>query len=112
MPRNTSHTASEDITFFLDAGHGRDAATAPAMPRGFHLRHPKANSLPCAQRDEGACRRKPVRGRYVLSGLCGAHNAGMEAVLFDVAGAYSDRGPPRVESLEQLETWLAQTRPR
>jgi len=36
----------------------------------------------------------------------GARNAGMEAVLFDVAGAYRDREPPRVESLEQLETWL------
>jgi HAD superfamily hydrolase (TIGR01549 family) len=36
----------------------------------------------------------------------GARNAGMDAVLFDVAGAYRDREPPRVESLEQLETWL------
>jgi FMN phosphatase YigB (HAD superfamily) len=36
----------------------------------------------------------------------GARNAGMEAVLFDVAGAYRDRKLPRVESLEQLETWV------
>lgn len=36
----------------------------------------------------------------------GATNAGMDAVLFDVAGAYRDRGLPRVESLEQLEDWL------
>jgi HAD superfamily hydrolase (TIGR01509 family) len=36
----------------------------------------------------------------------GARNAGMQAVLFDVAGAYRDL--PRVESLEQLETWLTQ----
>jgi|SRR5580704_2541469 HAD superfamily hydrolase (TIGR01549 family) len=36
----------------------------------------------------------------------GARNAGMEAVLFDVAGAYRDRELPRVESLAQLETWL------
>jgi putative hydrolase of the HAD superfamily len=36
----------------------------------------------------------------------GAHNAGMQAVLFDVAGAYRDRDLPRVESLVQLETWL------
>ena len=36
----------------------------------------------------------------------GARNAGMEAVLFDVSGAYRDRELPRVESLEQLETWL------
>jgi putative hydrolase of the HAD superfamily len=36
----------------------------------------------------------------------GASNAGMQAVLFDVAGAYRDRELPRVESLEQLEKWL------
>ncbi len=37
----------------------------------------------------------------------GARAAGMDAVLFDVAGAYRDRGEvPRVESLEQLEGWL------
>jgi HAD superfamily hydrolase (TIGR01549 family) len=39
----------------------------------------------------------------------GARNAGMQAVLFDVAGAYGARKLPRVESLEQLETWLGQT---
>ena len=38
----------------------------------------------------------------------GASNAGMQAVLFDVAGAYRDRNLPRVESLGQLETWLRQ----
>lgn len=37
----------------------------------------------------------------------GARNAGMQAILFDVAGAYRDRDLPRVESLEQLETWLS-----
>jgi len=36
----------------------------------------------------------------------GARNAKMDAVLFDVAGAYRDRDLPRVESLQQLETWL------
>lgn len=36
----------------------------------------------------------------------GARNAGMDAVLFDVAGAYLDRGLPRVESLGELEGWL------
>ena len=36
----------------------------------------------------------------------GAREAGMEAVLFDVAGAYRDRGLPRVESLAGLESWL------
>jgi hypothetical protein len=38
----------------------------------------------------------------------GARNAGMQAVLFDVAGAYGDLELPRVESLQQLETWLRQ----
>jgi HAD superfamily hydrolase (TIGR01549 family) len=33
---------------------------------------------------------------------CGATRAGMRAVLFDVAGAYRDKGVPRVESLEEL----------
>jgi HAD superfamily hydrolase (TIGR01509 family) len=36
----------------------------------------------------------------------GARNAGMEAVLFDVSGAYRNHKLPRVESLEQLEAWL------
>jgi len=38
----------------------------------------------------------------------GARNVGMEAVLFDVAGAYRDRDWPRVESLAGLENWLNQ----
>jgi HAD superfamily hydrolase (TIGR01549 family) len=38
----------------------------------------------------------------------GARGAGMNAVLFDVAGAYCDRDLPRVGSLEQLEGWLRQ----
>jgi FMN phosphatase YigB (HAD superfamily) len=37
----------------------------------------------------------------------GARNAGMDAVLLDVSGAYQDRDLPRAESLEQLENWLA-----
>ena len=36
----------------------------------------------------------------------GARNAGMQAVLFDVAGAYRERPEPRMESMEQLENWL------
>lgn len=38
----------------------------------------------------------------------GARNAGMQAVLFDVAGAYREQGLPRVESLAGLESWLQQ----
>ncbi len=37
----------------------------------------------------------------------GATGFGMQAVLFDVAGAYRDRGLPRVESLEELEARLS-----
>jgi putative hydrolase of the HAD superfamily len=36
----------------------------------------------------------------------GARNAGMDAVLFDVAGTYRGRDLPRVESLTELEGWL------
>ena len=36
----------------------------------------------------------------------GARGAGMQAVLFDVAGAYRNRNLPRVESLAGLESWL------
>lgn len=38
----------------------------------------------------------------------GARNAGMQAVLFDVAGAYREQEFPRVESLAGLERWLQQ----
>jgi HAD superfamily hydrolase (TIGR01509 family) len=38
----------------------------------------------------------------------GARAAGMQALLFDVAGAYRERELPRVESLGELESWLAQ----
>lgn len=38
----------------------------------------------------------------------GARNAGMDAVLLDVAGAYRDLDVPRVESLVQLDNWLRQ----
>lgn len=38
----------------------------------------------------------------------GATRAGMQAILFDVAGTYRDRNLPRVESLEELERRLTQ----
>lgn len=37
----------------------------------------------------------------------GARNAGMNAVLFDVAGTYRGSDFPRVESLTELEGWLS-----
>ncbi len=39
----------------------------------------------------------------------GARNAGMQAVLFDVAGAYREREFPRVDSLAGLQNWLRQS---
>jgi len=36
----------------------------------------------------------------------GATKSGMQAVLFDVAGAYRERDFPRVESMTDLEAWL------
>jgi putative hydrolase of the HAD superfamily len=38
----------------------------------------------------------------------GARAAGMQAILFDVAGAYREQQVPRVQSLSELESWLAQ----
>ena len=40
----------------------------------------------------------------------GARSAGMQAVLFDVAGAYRETEVPRVASLAELESWLAETK--
>jgi putative hydrolase of the HAD superfamily len=37
----------------------------------------------------------------------GARAAGMDCVLFDVSGAYTEKGLPRVRSLEELEDLLA-----
>ncbi|MFI5113821.1 MAG: HAD family hydrolase [Terriglobales bacterium] len=37
----------------------------------------------------------------------GATGAGMQAVLMDVAGAYRDKGIPRIESLEELQIKLS-----
>jgi len=53
---------------------------------------------------------KPAESLYVGDvysvDYIGARNAGMQAVLFDVAGAYREREFPRVESLAELEAWL------
>jgi putative hydrolase of the HAD superfamily len=54
---------------------------------------------------------EPQRALYVGDvysvDYLGATTAGMQAVLFDVAGAYRQRGLPRVESLQELEDMLA-----
>lgn len=53
---------------------------------------------------------QPERALYVGDvysvDYVGATQAGMAGVLFDVAGAYRDKGVPRVESLEQLQSHL------
>jgi HAD superfamily hydrolase (TIGR01509 family) len=41
----------------------------------------------------------------------GATGAGMQAILFDVSGAYRGNGLPRVESLEELEAELRRNPP-
>jgi putative hydrolase of the HAD superfamily len=38
---------------------------------------------------------------------CGATGAGMEGMLFDVCGAYREKGLPRVESLEELIEFIS-----
>jgi putative hydrolase of the HAD superfamily len=38
----------------------------------------------------------------------GARQIGMHSILFDVAGAYKDKGLPRVESLEEIERQLTE----
>jgi HAD superfamily hydrolase (TIGR01509 family) len=42
----------------------------------------------------------------------GATGAGMQAVLMDVSGAYLDKQAQRVESLEELQKWLAEAADR
>jgi HAD superfamily hydrolase (TIGR01549 family) len=57
-----------------------------------------------------AMKAEPAQSLYVGDvysvDYVGARNAGMQAVLFDVAGAYRERELPRVASLAELETWL------
>ena len=58
----------------------------------------------------GEMKAEPAESLYVGDvysvDYLGARNSGMDAVLFDVSGAYRDREFPRVESLEELERWL------
>lgn len=52
----------------------------------------------------------PEKALYVGDIYCvdyaGATQAGMQALLFDVSGAYREAGLPRVESLEELSVYL------
>ena len=57
-----------------------------------------------------AMKAEPARSLYVGDvysiDYVGARNAGMQAVLFDVAGTYREQEFPRVESLAELQNWL------
>jgi HAD superfamily hydrolase (TIGR01509 family) len=64
---------------------------------------PRAEIFEAALREMGA---RPEESLYVGDvysvDYLGATGAGMQAMLFDVAGAYEEKGVPRVESLEEL----------
>jgi HAD superfamily hydrolase (TIGR01509 family) len=54
---------------------------------------------------------RPDRSLYIGDVYCvdylGATSVGMQAILFDAPGAYTEKGLPRVQSLEELEVLLA-----
>ena len=54
---------------------------------------------------------KPERSLYIGDVYCvdylGATSVGMQAVLFDAPSAYTEKGLPRVQSLQELEAVLA-----
>ena len=62
----------------------------------------KQRSENCARGRRRACTLENV---YSVD-YVGATRAGMEAMLFDVAGAYRESGLPRVESLDELKMHL------
>ncbi|HEV2733037.1 MAG TPA: HAD family hydrolase [Terriglobales bacterium] len=68
---------------------------------------PRAEIFQAALREMDA---RPEESLYVGDvyslDYLGATRVGMQAMLFDVAGAYSDKGLTRVESLEELERIL------
>jgi HAD superfamily hydrolase (TIGR01549 family) len=68
---------------------------------------PRAEIFHAALKTMQACAEESLYVGDVYSiDYIGARNAGMDAVLFDVAGAYRGRNLPRVESLRELESWL------
>lgn len=54
-----------------------------------------------------AANRSLYTGDVYCVDYLGSISAGMQCVLFDVPGAYTHKGLPRVESLEQLEAMLS-----
>jgi len=72
---------------------------------GYEKPHPEIFRRALAAMNAPAARSLYVGDMYSVDYL-GATGAGMQAVLMDVPGAYTERGAPRVESLEELSRWL------
>jgi HAD superfamily hydrolase (TIGR01662 family) len=74
---------------------------------GHEKPHPAIFEAALRQMKAGAAESLYVGDVYSVD-YVGARQAGMQAVLFDVAGAYREREFPRVDSLAGLEEWLKQ----
>jgi HAD superfamily hydrolase (TIGR01509 family) len=72
---------------------------------GYEKPHPAIFKAALRSVDASAGHSLYVGDVYSVDYL-GATGAGMQAILFDVAGAYRESGLPRVESLEDLEERL------
>jgi len=69
---------------------------------GYEKPHPAIFEAALRGMDAAAEQSLYVGDMYSVDYL-GATRAGMQAVLFDVSGAYRESSLPRVESLEELE---------
>ncbi len=72
---------------------------------GYEKPHPAIFEAALRGMDAAAQQSLYVGDVYSVDYL-GATRAGMQAILFDVSGAYRESGLPRVESLEELEQKL------
>jgi HAD superfamily hydrolase (TIGR01509 family) len=72
---------------------------------GYEKPHPEIFAAALREMKAEAAESLYVGDVYSVD-YAGARKAGMDAVLFDVAGAYQGQGHPRVESLMELATWL------
>lgn len=72
---------------------------------GFEKPHPAIFRAALEQMDASPDQCMYVGDLYSVD-YAGATAAGMQATIFDVAGAYRENGCPRVQSLEELESVL------
>lgn len=72
---------------------------------GHEKPHPAIFAAALQSLNVGAERALYVGDVYSVDYI-GARQVGMEAILFDIAGAYRDKGLPRVESLSELNQRL------